>query len=423
MRESHERTVAVTGLGIVTSLGRGAAENWRRLAAGESGIHAITRFPSEGLRTTICGSVDVMSNEEHTIYRHSRWLAETAADEALAQAGLGGADFPGELFLAAPPMEHSWFQRRDLGRVLALGEKNIYAPRSPAAAASADCLPLHDEALNGTLADTLAERYRTSGSPITLTTACSSGATAIQLGVEAIRRGDAPAAFAIATDGSIGPETLIRFSLLSALSVKNDEPKKASKPFSKNRDGFVMAEGAGALVLEDVEHARARGATILAYIAGAGEAADTFHRTRSNPDGRAIVRSMQSAVEDAGLEPLDIGYINAHGTSTPENDRMEYLGIAKLFGAHAGKLAVSSNKSMIGHTLTAAGTVEAIFTILALRHGVLPPTINYEVPDPAIPLDVVPNAARRQRVEFALSNSFGFGGQNVSLVIQRSDDS
>jgi 3-oxoacyl-[acyl-carrier-protein] synthase II len=178
-----------------------------------------------------------------------------------------------------------------------------------------------------------------------------------------------------------------------------------------------MAEGAAALVLEDPEHAKARGAAILGYVRGIGEAADTFHRTRSHPNGQAIIRSMQGAIDDAGLKPADVGYINAHGTGTPENDKMEHFGIVNVFGAEgAKKVAVSSNKSMVGHCLTAAGAVEAAFTILTLRDGILPPTINYEIPDPAIQLDVVPNQARRQKVEFALSNSFGFGGQNVSLV-------
>ena len=214
---------------------------------------------------------------------------------------------------------------------------------------------------------------------------------------------------------------MIRFALLSALSTKNDPPEQAAKPFSANRDGFVMAEGAAALVLEDAEHAKARGAEILAYVYGIGEAADTFHRTRSHPDGEAIIRSISGAINDAGLSPADVGYINAHGTGTQENDKMECFGIANVYGDAARRVAVSSNKSMIGHSLTAAGAVEAAFSVMTLRDGILPPTINYDEPDPAIDIDVVPNEKRAQQVEFVLSNSFGFGGQNVSLVLGHAD--
>jgi 3-oxoacyl-[acyl-carrier-protein] synthase II len=212
---------------------------------------------------------------------------------------------------------------------------------------------------------------------------------------------------------------LIRFSLLSALSTANNPPEAAAKPFAKNRDGFVMAEGAAALVLESYESAVARGANILGVLAGCGEMADSFHRTRSSPDGKPIIGCIRRAVEDAGLTPDDIDYINPHGTGTPENDKMEYLGVATVFEERAKSIPVSSNKSMIGHTLSAAGAVETVFTLLTLEHQRLPPTINYQVPDPAIPLDVVPNTARDAKVRHALSNSFGFGGQNVSLVMSR----
>jgi 3-oxoacyl-[acyl-carrier-protein] synthase II len=411
------KPVAVTGIGMITSLGRGVAENWRRLTAGESGIRAISRFSTEGLRTTIAGTVDFMEDEPITIPSHSLAMADAAIDEALTAAGLRDDAFPGELFLAAPPVEHDWGTRRYLFENLPCGPGSPFAAARPLAAPKPEAMPAYIDFLNGTLAERMARKYRVQGSPITLTTACASGATTIQLGVEAIRRGDMAAALAVGTDGSINEETLVRFSLLSALSSKNEEPGKASKPFSKNRDGFVMAEGAAALVLEDVEAAKARGATILALVCGIGEAADTFHRTRSHPNGQAIIRSMKGAIDDAGLPPAEIGYINAHGTSTPENDKMEHFGIVNVFGAEgAQKVAVSSNKSMIGHTLTAAGAVEAAFAVLTLRDELLPPTINYAVPDPAIALDVVPNVARRQAVRYALSNSFGFGGQNVSLV-------
>ena len=419
------KPIAITGIGVITPLGQGVEENWCKLLAGTSGIHAITRFPTEGLRTTIAGSVDFLDLDRPTPPALSRALADGAAAEAMAQAGwLDEEDeFPGELFLAAPPLEHDWQTRHELCHKLAAGPTSPYTMADATFRPNEDLSQAHRDFTFGHLAGVLARKYRTQGSPITLTTACASGASAIQLGVEAIRRGSHPAALAIGTDGSIQEEALIRFSLLSALSTKNDPPQAASKPFSKNRDGFVMAEGGAALVLEDPDLAKARGATILAYVRGCGEAADTFHRTRSNPDGKAINRSMQGAVDDAGIAPEDVGYINAHGTSTPENDKMECMGIQKVFGRHAEKgLAVSSNKSMIGHTLTAAGAVEASFSVMTLVDGMLPPTINYEVPDPNLPLDVVPNEARKSAPDFALSNSFGFGGQNVSLVFSRGAD-
>ncbi|HVO14172.1 MAG TPA: beta-ketoacyl synthase N-terminal-like domain-containing protein [Alphaproteobacteria bacterium] len=415
-RKEAGMAVAVTGIGIVTSLGRGRDVNWQKLTAGVSGIHRISRFPTEGLRTTIAGSVDFMDVRPIPPLL-SYALAETAAAEALEQSGLpADAEFPGELFVAAPPLEHDWETRMALAHKLSAGPKDPYGLPGTPFTPNEDVRYAHVNYMGATLADHLAAKFRTQGSPITLTTACASGASAIQLGVEAIRRGNCRAALAVATDGSIQEEALIRFSLLSALSTKNEVPEKASKPFSKNRDGFVMAEGGAALVLEHPEAAKARGARILAYVRGCGEAADTFHRTRSNPNGLAIIRCIQGAVDDAGIPPEAVGYINAHGTGTPENDKMEYFAIDKVFGAHTQKLAVSSNKSMIGHTLTAAGAVEASFSILTILDGVLPPTINYDMPDPALPLDVVPNVARKAQPEYVLSNSFGFGGQNVSLV-------
>ncbi|HMK71537.1 MAG TPA: beta-ketoacyl synthase N-terminal-like domain-containing protein, partial [Xanthobacteraceae bacterium] len=271
----------------------------------------------------------------------------------------------------------------------------------------------------GIIGEHLAEHFGTEGSPISLSTACASGASAIQLGIEALRRGDCEAALAMGTDASLTPESLVRFSLLSALSTQNDPPERASKPFSKNRDGFVLAEGAAALVLEDLDHARSRGACVLGILEGYGDKADSFHRTRTSPDGRPIIVTMQNALADAGVRPEDIDYINAHGTSTPENDKMEYLGVSTVFGERVRDIPISSNKSMIGHTLSAAGAVEAAFTLLTLQHQRIPPTINYAVPDPAIPLDVVPNVARDAPVRRAISNSFGFGGQNVCLVMAR----
>jgi 3-oxoacyl-[acyl-carrier-protein] synthase II len=411
----ERRRVAVTGVGIVTALGLGKAVNWQRLTAGESGIHRLTRFPIDGLKTTVAGSVDYLDLPNPTAPALGHAMARFAVLEALEESArqTDGA-FPGPLFLAAPPVEHEWPQRQVLAARVAGGFK-AYTDFLTTDFSGLEAL--HEEFLFASIADRLATEFGTLGSPITLTTACASGATAIQLGAESIRRGGCTAALCVATDGSIHPESLIRFSLLSALSTSNEDPAKTAKPFSKNRDGFVMAEGAAALVLEDAALAEARGAEILGYLAGLGEAADTFHRTRSNPNGLAIIRCMKSAIEDAGLTPDDIDYINAHGTGTPENDKMESFGIEQVFGARASKIPVSSNKSMIGHTLTAAGAVETAISLLTLRHQLLPPTINYEIPDPTIPLDVVPNKARPAKVRNVLSNSFGFGGQNASIVI------
>jgi 3-oxoacyl-[acyl-carrier-protein] synthase II len=271
--------------------------------------------------------------------------------------------------------------------------------------------------LLGFIADGIADRIGSRGAPISLTTACASGATAIQLGVEAIRRGDTDAAISIGADCSVNPEMMIRFALLSALSGTNDPPTEVSRPFSKDRDGFVIAEGAAALVLENYDAAKARGAKIHAVICGIGEKADDFHRTRSKPDGSAIIGAIRTTIEDAGLTPDYIDYINAHGTSTPENDKMEAFSLEAVLGERMKHVPISSNKSMIGHTLTAAGAIEATFSIKTIEDGILPPTINYKTPDPAIAFDVVPNVARHARVGTVLSNSFGFGGQNACLVI------
>ena len=405
--------VVVTGIGIVTSLGAGKADNWTKLTAGQSGIRAITRFPTEGMRTRIGGTIDFLPQSGGPDLTES--IADRAAEEAIAESGVGRAgDFPGPLFLAMPPIEIGWPERIALSAKSGANDKVTYADLLRGSTSFPE---YHERFLFGSVADHLAEKFGTKGSPISLSTACASGASAIQLGIEAIRRGETDTALCIGTDGSITPEMVIRFTLLSALSTSNDVPQAASKPFSKNRDGFVVAEGAAALVLESLDAAMTRGAKILGVFEGCGETADGFHRTRSSPDGKPIIGCMTHAIKDAGLTPDDIDYVNAHGTSTPENDKMEYLGLSTVFGERVKNIPVSSNKSMIGHALSAAGAVEAAFSLLTLQHQRIPPTINYEMPDPAIPLDVVPNKARDARVTHAISNSFGFGGQNVSLVM------
>jgi 3-oxoacyl-[acyl-carrier-protein] synthase II len=407
--------IAVTGIGVVTSLGVGKAANWSKLTGGVSGIRQISRFPTDGLRTTIAGTVNDVYRDNMSPADLSERVALLAGEEAIAEAAIGPkGHFPGPLFLAPPPLEIEWPDRIKMAEMAPPDADPAYpellrVARNFAANRSAFKF--------GIIGENLAEKFGTEGSPISLNTACASGASAIQLGMEAIRRGECVAALAIGADASLTPESLVRFSLLSALSTQNDPPERASKPFSKNRDGFVLAEGAAALVLEDFDHAKARGARVLGILEGVGEKSDSFHRTRSSPDGKPIIASMRNALADAGVAPDDVDYINAHGTSTPENDKMEHLGVSAVFGERIRSIPISSNKSMIGHTLTAAGAVEAAFSLLTLQNQRIPPTINHSVPDPAIALDVVPNVARDAKVRRAISNSFGFGGQNVCLVM------
>ncbi|KQR68881.1 3-oxoacyl-ACP synthase [Rhizobium sp. Leaf384] len=409
--------IAVTGMGVITSLGQGLQDNWAALTGGVSGIHKITRFPTDSLSTRICGTVDFIDVPNENSVERSYAMARETTLEALAQAGISG-DFDGPLFLAAPPIEPEWSARFALADRSPPSEQPADAYNRFLAAMRQKADPVfYEAALFGAISERLSDRFGTRGLPVTLSTACASGATAIQLGVEAIRQGRTTRALTVATDGSVSAEALIRFSLLSALSTQNDPPEKASKPFTRDRDGFVIAEGAATLVLESLEAAIARGAKVLGILKGCGEKADLFHRTRSSPDGGPAIASIRAALADAGIAESDIGYVNAHGTSTPENDKMEYGAMSAVFGEGLARIPVSSNKSMIGHTLTAAGAVEAVFSLQTILTGTLPPTINYQNPDPAIALDVVPNVKRDAQVTAVLSNSFGFGGQNASLVM------
>ena len=409
--------VVVTGFDIVSSLGRGKATNWARLINGESGIHKIERFSTKGLKTTVAGTVDFMGLETYSAPALSFAMARAVAHEAISEASIGRQGrFPGPLFLATPPTELEWPQRQQLFDAGAGGGKSGYA-RLLEAARTGRFSALFTEFQFASVAEHLAEEFGTQGLPVSLSTACASGATAIQMGAEAIRRGETDVALCVATDGSVHAEALIRFSLLSALSTHNDPPERASRPFSKDRGGFVMAEGAGAFVLESYAAAKARGARILGVVRGCGERADDYHRTRTHPEGAPIIAAIRAALSDAGCHPDEIDYVNAHGTGTPENDKMEYLALASVFGDRVHELPVSSSKSMIGHTLTAAGAIEAAISLMSISHGMLPPTINCNDPDPAIELDIVPNKARKATIGTVLSNSFGFGGQNACLVL------
>jgi len=408
--------VVVTGIGIVTSLGEGKEDNWRNLTSGMSGVRKITRFPTDELRTQIAGTIPWQGEGRYCAPVHSLTLAKKSASEAIAQSNIGSSgSFPGPLFVAVSPAETNWDQRMHIYGGTAGGDATGYdrLMKNVVAGDFADYYSLYQF---GSIAEHLADKFGTRGLPISLTTACASGATSVQLGVETIRRGDTDAALCIGTDAEICEEMVVRFNLLSALSTQNDDPQGASKPFSKTRDGFVMAEGSATLVLESYDAAKARGAKILGVVRGTGERADTFHRTRSKPDGSAIIETITRSLADAGMSPDEIDYINAHGTSTPENDKMEFLALSEALGGALDGTPISSNKSMIGHTLSAAGTIEAAISLLTIEAGVIPPTINCNEQDPNILMDVVPNVKRDQAVNAVMSNSFGFGGQNVCLI-------
>jgi 3-oxoacyl-[acyl-carrier-protein] synthase II len=268
----------------------------------------------------------------------------------------------------------------------------------------------------------LADCFDLQGPNYNCLTACAASSQAIGEATELIRHGDADMMLAGGAHTMIHPFGVTGFNLLTALSTLNEEPTKASRPFDLRRDGFVLGEGAGVLILEDLEHARRRRASIYAEMTGYGSTGDAFRITDSHPEGRGAIACIQAAMADSGLAATDIGYINAHGTSTQVNDKVETLAIKKVFGDQAYRIPISSSKSMLGHLIAAAGAVEMIICVMAMRKGVLPPTINYEVPDPECDLDYIPNTARELRVRHVLSNSFGFGGQNVSLIVSRFDN-
>jgi 3-oxoacyl-[acyl-carrier-protein] synthase II len=405
--------IVVTGMGMVTALGMDLPSSWAALKAGRPGVREITRFATQGMRTRIGACVDLPEDKPGLpLDAGSRAIAlgRMALGEAVAQSGLP-LPFPGPLALGTMPIEFHWPTR-----LAVAAQATDPGPSAQAVAAARDpaLAEAHSQAAPGWA---LARHFGTRGMPQMVTTACASGVSAIMLAAEALRRGEAEAVLTGGVEGSMTPETMIRFALLQALSSRNDTPESASRPFSRTRDGFVMGDGAAGLVLETAEHALARGATILGTILGVGECADTFHRTRSNPDGGAIVTAMRRALDDAGITPAEIGAINAHGTSTPENDKMEAMAVRLLFGE--APPPITSTKSMTGHTLSAAGAIEAVISLLTVREGVIPPTINQDGDtDTELGMDVVADVARPVGpIIAALSNSFGFGGQNACVVV------
>ena len=404
--------VVVTGLGVTASNGSGVARFWDALVNGRSGLGPITRFDASALRTRIAGEVKDLEPgalaDNKTFRRSARFtqLALAAALEALNDAGLAEApDREGAAVVVGSGIggfdylmeEHQSFLSRGPGRFKPLTVPMII----PNMAAGA-----------------IAMETGLRGPNLCTTTACAAGANAIGTALDLIRDGRASWAIAGGAECTLEPFAIDGYGQLRALSTRNDEPQLASCPFSLDRDGFVLAEGAGMLVLESFEHARARGARGIAELAGYGLTSDGYHVTAPDPEGRGAARAMRAALEDAALAPDAIEVVNAHGTSTPLNDVTETRALHQVFGAHAARLAVHATKSMTGHALGGSAAIEAVASVLTLRHGVIHPTINLLRPDPECDLDYVPGTAREQRVRTVMSNSFGFGGHNAVLIFR-----
>jgi len=422
-----KRRVVVTGIGCVTPLGTNVTELWGNLIEGKSGVGPITIFDARSFPTRISAEVrdwDISAiGEDPETWkhcgRHTRFAVGAAA-QAMADSGIGHRMDPTRLgvYLGSGEGQQDFdsFTRmmtaalREDGLDVAAFTKSGLESLYPMA-------ELEQEP--NMPAGHLARMFNAQGPNANCLTACAASSQAVGEAVELIRRGDADAMLSGGTHSMIHPFGVTGFNLLTALSTRNDKPEKASRPFDRDRDGFVLGEGAATVVLEELEHAKARHATIYGELLGYGSTADAYRITDAHPEGRGAIQCMQMALNDARLDVDQIDYINAHGTSTSVNDRIESLAIKRVFGARHRQVPVSSTKSMLGHLIAAAGATELIICLMAIRHGVLPPTINYETPDPDCDLDYVPNVAREVTCNIALNNSFGFGGQNICLIAGR----
>ncbi|MEM0926300.1 MAG: beta-ketoacyl-[acyl-carrier-protein] synthase family protein [Planctomycetota bacterium] len=423
----QRRRVVVTGIGMINPMGHDAQTVWTGLQAGESGVGLTTLFDASGFPTKISAEVkdwdltpEIAGRPVETLGRHTKF-AIGAADQAMRDSGV----------------EPHVSDRTRFGVYLGSGEGNqdfttfsrmmtaaLDGGEFDASAFIAKGLELLDPAKEleqepNMPAAHLATLFDAQGPNMNCLTACAASSQAVGEATEMIRRGDVDVMLAGGTHSMIHPFGVTGFNLLTALSESNDEPTKASRPFDRLRNGFVLGEGSAMVILEDLEHARARGAQIYGEIAGYGTTADAYRITDIPPDGHGGIAAMRMAITDAGLTPDAIQYVNAHGTSTTVNDKVETLACRQVFGENATKIPVSSTKSMMGHLIAAAGVTEMIVCLLAMRDSVLPPTINYENPDPDCDLDYVPNEARPGEIKYALNNSFGFGGQNVTLCLSR----
>jgi 3-oxoacyl-[acyl-carrier-protein] synthase II len=406
--------VVITGLGAVTPLGNSVPEFWRAVCEGRSGVGPITRFDPKRLDVRIAAEVrgfdplKVIEKKELKKLDLFIQYALAAGVEAVEDAKID--------FSRVDPERAGALVGSGIGGILSILEwHRVLLDKGPGRIS-----PFFIPSLIVNMASgQLSIRYKLKGPNSSVVTACATGNHALGDAFKIIQRGAADLMVAGGSEAIIDELPIGGFAQMKALSTRNDEPTRASRPFDADRDGFVAGEGAGLVVLESLEHARRRGARIYAEIVGYGMTSDAYHMTAPDPDGDGAVRAMVGALRDGGLRPEEVGYINAHGTSTPYNDKTETLAIKRVFGAHASRLAVSSTKSMTGHLLGAAGGIETIVSVLALQQGLLPPTINYETPDPECDLDYVPNVARKAEVETALSNGFGFGGTNATLAFRR----
>lgn len=417
MGATEQRRVVVTGLGLVTPLGIGLEKNWQALVAGQSGIRKIDRFPNiDAFASRIAGQVPDFRAEDFIepkeIKKMDLFIQYSVAAASMAMDDSG---------LKIDPQE-----AENVGVIIGVGLCGIdtieATERAYLDGGPRKISPFFIPKVISNLAPgQIAIRHGAKGVNWTPTSACASGTHAIGEAFHLIRRGLQDAVIAGGAESAITPLGVGGFSAMKALSTRNDEPERASRPFDRERDGFIIAEGSGVLILEERDRALKRGAKIYAEVVGYAANGDAHHMTAPAPEGEGAARCMRLSLKDAGIAPGEVDYINAHGTSTEYNDTNETQAIKKVFGEQAFKLAVSSTKSMTGHLLGAAGAVEGVFSVLALQHGIIPPTINYENPDPDCDLDYVPNQARKADIRVALSNSFGFGGTNACVIFRRGE--
>lgn len=413
---ARDRRVVITGCGLVTPLGLGVQANWAALVRGESGVGTITRFDTSRHATRIAGEVKGFDPQEFIDRKEVRKMdlfiqfALAAAQMAVADAGLKAGDLEGE--------RTGVIVGSGIGGIGSIEETHkVLLEKGPDRVSPFFLIQTIINEASGQISI----RFGAKGPNSATVTACATGTHAIGDSLRIIQRGEAEIMIAGGSEAPITPLGLAGFCVMKALSERNDEPAKASRPFDAQRDGFVMGEGAGIVILEELGYALRRGAPIYAEVVGYGMTSDAYHVAAPAPDGGGAIRAMQRALQDAAVPAEAVGYINAHGTSTPYNDKTETIAVKAVFGPQARKIGISSTKSMTGHMLGAAGGVEAAITALCLKHQRLTPTINYEFPDPECDLDYVPNAARPAELLYGLSNSFGFGGTNGCLLLRRFD--